>query len=313
MSLIVAGSIGIDNIITPQARQEGLLGGSVSYAALAASVFCKPVHLCGVVGHDFPKAHLDMLAARGIELDSLERSSGESFTWTGEYFDDMNSRTTHKVGINVLEHWKPKLSAQAAGAKIAVLANMSPDNQIQTIDQCAGAEFFAADTMDLWINIANERLHDMLKRIDLLVINDGEAKQFARDHQPRRGRPAPPGEGAALRRRQARRARQLPLRRRPAGILRLLGLSAQQRLRSDRRGRQLPRRHDGLAGGERQIEAEVRRLESRGRPRQRHRQLHLRSLQHPAPRACHPRGRGGETGGIEELHGVRGVRIAAAR
>jgi len=179
MSLIVAGSIGIDNIITPQEKQEGLLGGSVSYAALAASVFCKPVHLCGVVGHDFPKAHLDMLAARGIELDSLERSSGESFTWTGEYFDDMNTRTTHKVGINVLEHWKPRLSAQAASAKIAVLANMSPDNQIQTLEQCAAAEFVAADTMDLWINIANERLHDMLGRIDLLVINEGEAREFA--------------------------------------------------------------------------------------------------------------------------------------
>lgn len=179
MSLTVAGSIGIDNIITPHERQEGLLGGSVAYAALAASIFCKPVHLCGVVGHDFPKAHLDMLAARGIQLDSLEQSDGESFTWTGEYHDDMNTRTTHKVGINVLEHWKPRLSPKAAGAKLVVLANMSPDNQIQALDQCTGADFVAADTMDLWINIANERLHEMLERIDLLVINDGEAKEFA--------------------------------------------------------------------------------------------------------------------------------------
>ena len=179
MSLVISGSIGIDNIITPHDRQDGLLGGSVSYAALAASIFCKPVHLCGIVGHDFPEAHLNMLTAAGIELDSLERSAGESFTWTGEYHEDMNSRTTHKVGINVLEHWQPKLSAKAASAQFAVLANMSPDNQMQMLDQCEGASFKAMDTMDLWINIANERLHEVLKRVDLLVINDGEAKEFA--------------------------------------------------------------------------------------------------------------------------------------
>ena len=180
MSLVISGSIGIDNIITPHDRQDGLLGGSVAYAALAASIFCKPVHLCGIVGHDFPEAHLSMLTSKGIELDSLERSTGESFTWTGEYHEDMNSRTTHKVGINVLEHWQPKLSSLASSAKFAVLANMSPDNQMQMLDQCEGASFKAMDTMDLWINIANERLHEVLKRVDLLVINDGEAKEFAR-------------------------------------------------------------------------------------------------------------------------------------
>lgn len=178
MSLLISGSIGIDNIITPHDKQEGLLGGSLAYAALAASVFTKTVQLCGVVGHDFPKAHLDLLTSHGILLDSMEYSDGESFTWTGEYFDDMNTRTTHKVGINVLEHWKPKVSAEAAKAKLVVLANMSPDNQIQTLEQCSGAEFIAADTMDLWIRIANERLQEMLKKIDLLVINDGEAKEF---------------------------------------------------------------------------------------------------------------------------------------
>lgn len=178
MSLVISGSIGIDNIITPHDKQEGLLGGSVSYAALAASVFSKDVHLCGVVGHDFPKAHLEMLGAHGITLDSLERNAGESFTWTGEYSADMNSRETLKVGINVLEHWQPKLSAGAAKSKLVVLANMSPDNQLQTLDQCKHAEFVAADTMDLWIRIATERLHEMLKRIDLLVINEGEAREF---------------------------------------------------------------------------------------------------------------------------------------
>ncbi len=178
MSIVIAGTIAIDNVITPTHKKENLLGGSASYAALAASVFCRPVHLVGVIGHDFPKEHLDLIESHGITLDGVERNSGESFTWTGEYFADMNTRTTHKVGINVLEHWKPEVKGAAAGAKIAVLANMSPDNQMQTLEQCSGAEFIAADTMDLWIGIANERLHDVLKKIDLLVINEGEAKEF---------------------------------------------------------------------------------------------------------------------------------------
>ena len=179
MSIVIAGTVAIDNVKTPQQSQEGLLGGSAAYAALAASVFCKPVHLVGIIGHDFPQPHLDLLAKHSVDTSGLERSSGESFTWTGEYHTDMNTRTTHNVGLNVLESWTPKVPAAASTAKIVVAANMSPDNQLQMLEQCTGAEFVAADTMDLWIAIANERLHDVLKKIDLLVINDGEAKEFA--------------------------------------------------------------------------------------------------------------------------------------
>jgi sugar/nucleoside kinase (ribokinase family) len=179
MSLLISGTVAIDNIITTKGRQDGLLGGSAAYAALAASLFTKDVHLAGVVGHDFPPSYLDLLKNNGISFDRLERSQGESFTWTGEYHEDMNQRETLKVGINVLENWQPKLAPQAAASKFVVLGNMSPDNQLQVLEQCTGVEFIAADTMDLWINIANERLHDVLKRLHLLVINDGEAKQFA--------------------------------------------------------------------------------------------------------------------------------------
>jgi len=170
MSVIIAGTVALDNVKTPQDAQENLLGGSASYAALAASIFTPNVHLVGIIGHDFPQAHLDLLSSKGISLDGLERSSGASFTWSGEYHDDMNSRTTHNVAINVLETWTPNLPPAAAAAKIAVLANMSPDNQLQTLEQCSGADL---------ISIANERLHEVLKKIDLLVINDGEAKEFA--------------------------------------------------------------------------------------------------------------------------------------
>lgn len=179
MSVVIAGSVALDNVKTPQDEQKNLLGGSASYAALAASVFSRPVHLVGIIGHDFPQQHLDMLASHGVELGGLERSSGASFTWTGEYHEDMNNRTTHAVAVNVLENWTVKIPDSAKQAKIAIAANMHPENQMQMIDQCSGADFIVADTMDLWISIANERLHDVLKRIDLLVINDGEAKEFA--------------------------------------------------------------------------------------------------------------------------------------
>lgn len=179
MSVTIAGTVALDNVKTPQDSQENLLGGSASYAALAASLFIKPIHLVGVIGHDFPEAHLSLLSSHGISFDGLERSSGESFTWSGEYHEDMNQRTTHNVAVNVLEHWTPNVPAAAAASKVAVLANMSPDNQMQTLEQLTGVEFLAADTMDLWISIANDRLHDVLKKIDLLVINDGEAKEFA--------------------------------------------------------------------------------------------------------------------------------------
>ncbi|MEI7912637.1 MAG: PfkB family carbohydrate kinase, partial [Verrucomicrobiota bacterium] len=96
-----------------------------------------------------------------------------------EYHENMNDRTTRQVDINVLENWSVKIPAAIAGAPVVVLANMSPENQIQMLDQCSAPEsFVVADTMDLWIHIANERLHDVLKRIDLLVINESEAREF---------------------------------------------------------------------------------------------------------------------------------------
>jgi len=178
MPLVVAGSIALDNIKTPHAEGRNLLGGSASYAALSASFFASTVGVVGIVGRDFPEAHLAMLAARGINLEGVERSAGESFTWTGEYLADMNHRTTHQVAVNVLEGWRPQVPAALRAARWVVLANMAPDNQLAVLDQIEAPAFVVADTMDLWIRIANERLHDVLQRVDLLVINDGEAREF---------------------------------------------------------------------------------------------------------------------------------------
>jgi sugar/nucleoside kinase (ribokinase family) len=180
MSIIIGGTIAIDNVSTPSAVAENLLGGSAAYASLAASYFCQPAHLVGVVGHDFPEQHLTMLENHGVTMTGVERSDGESFTWSGEYHENMNDRTTHRVGLNVLEDWEVRIPGEIADSRIVVPANMSPDNQIQMLDQCAAEEkFVVADTMDLWIEIANERLHELMQRIDLLVINEGEAREFA--------------------------------------------------------------------------------------------------------------------------------------
>ena len=179
MSIIIGGTVAIDHVKTPTAEASNLLGGSASYASIAASYFATPVHLVGIVGADFPQEHLALLEKCGVTLDGLERSAGDSFSWSGEYHDNMNDRTTRKVDINVLESWTVKIPSTIADAQVVVLANMSPENQIQMLDQCtAENRFVVADTMDLWISIANERLHDVLKRIDLLVINESEAREF---------------------------------------------------------------------------------------------------------------------------------------
>lgn len=180
MSIIIGGTIAIDNVTTPTAEAENLLGGSAAFASLAASYYCQPAHLVGVVGHDYPEQHLQMLESHGVTLTGVARSDGESFTWTGEYHENMNDRTTHLVGLNVLESWEVDVPVEIAGSRIVVPANMSPDNQIQMLDQCVSpGKFVIADTMDLWIEIARGRLDEVMQRIDLLVINEGEAREYA--------------------------------------------------------------------------------------------------------------------------------------
>lgn len=184
--IVIGGTVAIDHVKTPEAEGQNLLGGSAAYAALAASFFSRPVDLIGIIGHDFPKEHLDMLESRGISLDGVERSENESFTWSGEYHQNMNERTTHRVGLNVLENWQVKVPASSSEAQIVVLANMSPDNQLEMLSQCGkdgseggAAGFVIADTMDLWIEIANPRLHEVLPHLDLFVLNEGEARDLA--------------------------------------------------------------------------------------------------------------------------------------
>ena len=177
---LVGGSIAIDNVKTPADEATNLLGGSASYASLAASYYTNPVHLAGVIGNDYPPEHLAMLERHGVTLDGVERSEGASFTWSGEYHRNMNDRTTHNVAVNVLENWEVNLPDAIAGSPVVVLANMAPKNQLEMLDQCPeDGRFVLADTMDLWIGIAREELEKVLGRVDLFVINETEAREYA--------------------------------------------------------------------------------------------------------------------------------------
>jgi len=177
MSVLVSGSIAIDNVKTQKASQENLLGGSASYAAIAASFF-SPVGIVAVVGHDFPQEHLDVFKGRDINLEGVEFSEGETFRWAGEYMEDMNDRETLSVALNVLESWQPAVAdSQKVATTVNLLANSHPLNQHAVVDQLGdGPGFTIADTMDLWIQISRHELESLLKRIDLLVLNDSEAK-----------------------------------------------------------------------------------------------------------------------------------------
>jgi sugar/nucleoside kinase (ribokinase family) len=180
MSVLVVGSIALDTVKTPMAEHADLLGGSASYAALGASFF-SPVNLVGVVGDDFPKEHVGLFQDRRIDLAGLQIVPGKTFRWSGEYMWDLNTRETRSVELNVFEHFNPTLPGAYALTPVFLLANIGPNLQNHVLDQAARPSFVIADTMDLWINIALDELLRLLKRVDMLILNDGEARQLTKE------------------------------------------------------------------------------------------------------------------------------------
>jgi sugar/nucleoside kinase (ribokinase family) len=177
MNILVAGTVAIDDIRTPSSSRKNLMGGSAAYAAMASSFFA-PTRIVGIVGRDFPEQHINTLKQREICTDGIERSEGESFYWSGEYHVNMDERTTHEVAVNVLEAYSPKLPQNYQSSEIIVLANMSPSNQLDVLSQCSSPQFVIADTMDIWIQMEGKALDELLAKIDMLVINESEAKMF---------------------------------------------------------------------------------------------------------------------------------------
>src|SRR5256885_10569096 len=153
MSVLVVGSTALDSIKTPWRENPGLLGGSASHAAVAASFFA-PVKLVGVVGEDFPRRYLQLYRRHGIDLGGLQVAAGKTFHWAGEYEVNMNNRRTLKTELGVFESFTPHLPDTHKTAQFVLLANIAPSLQHHVLDQMQRPKFVAADTMDLWLNIA---------------------------------------------------------------------------------------------------------------------------------------------------------------
>ena len=176
MSLIVTGSIGIDTVITPEGKADEVLGGSCTYFAAAASFFCD-VRLVAAVGEDFPDSHEAVFKQFNIDTRGLEKRQGsKTFRWTGKYLENMNDRETLDVQPNVLAEALPPVPADFRDSGYVFLANTHPAGQMELRQQFPEAKLVVADTMDLWIDTANDELRGLLKQIDGLVLNDSEAK-----------------------------------------------------------------------------------------------------------------------------------------
>src|SRR5213592_2719049 len=180
MSVLVVGSTALDSIKTPNAENPRLLGGSASHAAVAASFF-SPVKLVGVVGEDFPKAYVDLYKRHRIDLDGLQILPGKTFHWSGEYELNMNNRRTLLTELGVFETFTPTLPKGHQSAAFVLLANIAPALQHHVLNQMLRPKFIAADTMDLWLNIALPDLLKLLKRLDAFVLNDSEAHQLTKE------------------------------------------------------------------------------------------------------------------------------------
>jgi len=177
MSLLVVGSVALDSVETPFGKADEVLGGSATYFSASAS-HQSPVQLVGVVGSDYPVERLEALRERGIDLAGLEHAEGESFRWRGRYRHDLNSAETLETRLGVFSHFRPKLPEQFKSAQYVFLANIDPRLQLQVLEQVDKPKFVACDTMNFWIESRRGDLMELLKHVDLITLNDGEARQL---------------------------------------------------------------------------------------------------------------------------------------
>jgi len=182
MSLLVTGSIAIDTVKTPYGVSENCIGGSAVYFSMAASFF-SPIRLVGAVGSDCPFDFAKVFAGRSVDLTGLEvRKNSKTFRWVGTYGENMDSRTTDYIELNVLEEEPPAVPAEFKDSKFVFLANTAPNLQLKLLGQIDNPVFVAADTMDFWIEGQPEDLKRLLKKINCLIINEDEARLLAKEH-----------------------------------------------------------------------------------------------------------------------------------
>ncbi|HEX2450822.1 MAG TPA: PfkB family carbohydrate kinase [Gemmatimonadales bacterium] len=180
MSLVVVGSVALDSIFTPFGETADALGGSAVYFSVAASLL-HPVSVVGVVGKDYPLPELERLGARGIDWSGVERADGESFRWKGKYSYDLQSRETLETRLGVFADFQPKLPASLRTAKYIFLGNIDPELQLGVLEQMERPELVVCDTMNYWIQSKKEALLTLLRRVDVLMVNDGEARELSAD------------------------------------------------------------------------------------------------------------------------------------
>lgn len=180
MNLLIVGSVAIDTVETPFGIAERALGGSATYASIAASYFTK-TGIVGVVGNDFDKAHIKLLKKRGVDLDGLQVDpEGKTFFWSGYYEGDMNQAHTRDTQLNVFERFNPVIPKQYRDAPYVLLGNIHPALQLEVLKQIKKPKLVLCDTMNYWIESEPKLLEEVFRKVDVICINDGEAIQYSK-------------------------------------------------------------------------------------------------------------------------------------
>ena len=180
MTLLVVGSVALDSIFTPFGETADALGGSAVFFSVAGAIL-HPVRVVGVVGSDYPMQELERLAPRGIDWSGVEHAAGESFRWKGKYSYDLQSRETLETRLGVFAAFQPKLPAHFRTSEFLFLGNIDPELQLGVLDQVPTAQLVACDTMNYWIQGKRDALMALLRRVDILMVNDSEARELSGD------------------------------------------------------------------------------------------------------------------------------------
>ena len=180
MTLLVVGSIALDSVTTPFGETADALGGSAVFFSVAASLL-HPVSVVGVVGDDYPTAELDRWIERGVDWSAVEHAKGESFRWKGRYSYDLQNRETLETRLGVFADFQPKIAEHLRDARYVFLGNIDPELQLTVLDQVRNPELVVCDTMNYWIQSKRDVLMDLLSGIDVLMVNDSEARELSGD------------------------------------------------------------------------------------------------------------------------------------
>jgi len=184
MSLLTIGTVAFDSIETPFGKAEMVVGGACTYISYAASYFTDSINLCSIVGADFPVDEIKALENRGVNMEGLAiKQDGKTFFWAGKYHENMNVRDTLSTDLNVLDDFDPVLPESFKKSDFVMLGNLTPDIQMQVLDQLDGSQkLVAMDTMNFWMDIAMDRLLEVIAKVDVLTINDEEARQLSGEY-----------------------------------------------------------------------------------------------------------------------------------